>query len=80
MDGRDSVRLGILMNCRGLTELVVLSTGLSLKVINPTGFALLVLVTLVTTLGTAPALGLVAKLGPPRPAGMVPLRAGEESP
>jgi Kef-type K+ transport system membrane component KefB len=71
VSGKDSVRLGILMNCRGLTELVVLSTGLSLNVINPTGFALLVLVTLVTTLGTVPALSLVARLGPRRPAGTV---------
>ncbi|RMI36238.1 cation:proton antiporter [Streptomyces triticirhizae] len=53
---RDSLALGVLMNCRGLTELVVLSLGLNMAIITPAAFALLVLVTLVTTLATAPLL------------------------
>lgn len=53
---RDSLTLGVLMNCRGLTELVVLSLGLNMAIITPAAFALLVLVTLVTTLATAPLL------------------------
>jgi Kef-type K+ transport system membrane component KefB len=54
---RDSVALGVMVNCRGLTELVVLSTGLSLGIIGPDLFAMFVLMTLVTTMMTGPLLG-----------------------
>jgi Kef-type K+ transport system membrane component KefB len=60
---RDSLSLGALMNCRGLTELVVLNVGLQLKVISPTVFAMLVIMTLVSTVATAPALALIARFG-----------------
>ncbi|GAB3726476.1 hypothetical protein GCM10027598_45380 [Amycolatopsis oliviviridis] len=60
---RESLSLGALMNCRGLTELVVLNVGLQLKVISPTVFAMLVIMTLVSTIATAPALTLIAKFG-----------------
>jgi Kef-type K+ transport system membrane component KefB len=53
---RDSWALGALMNCRGLTELVVLNIGLELKVITPTVFAMLVVMTLISTMLTSPAL------------------------
>ncbi|MEU5209192.1 cation:proton antiporter [Streptomyces sp. NPDC020742] len=59
---QDSVSLGALMNCRGLTELVVLGIGLQLKVITPTVFAMLVVMTLVTTVLTAPALHLIDRV------------------
>jgi Kef-type K+ transport system membrane component KefB len=58
MDWPDSVSIGFLMNCRGLTELIVLSVGLSIKVISPTVFAMLVLMTLAATVLTAPGLAL----------------------
>jgi Kef-type K+ transport system membrane component KefB len=59
---RESLSLGALMNCRGLTELVVLSIGLQLKVISPTVFAMLVIMTLVSTVATAPLLSLIARV------------------
>ena len=56
---RESLSLGALMNCRGLTELVVLNVGLQLEVITPTVFAMLVIMTLVSTVMTAPALSML---------------------
>lgn len=53
---RDSMAIGALMNCRGLTELVVLDIGLSLGVIGPGLFTTLVLMALATTAVTGPAL------------------------
>jgi Kef-type K+ transport system membrane component KefB len=52
----DAAALGILMNTRGLMELIVLNVGLDLKVISPTLFAMMVLMALVTTLATTPVL------------------------
>jgi len=56
MSGRDSAALGILMNTRGLVELIVLNIGLDLKIISPTVFTMMVLMVLATTMATAPAL------------------------
>jgi Kef-type K+ transport system membrane component KefB len=53
---RESLSLGALMNCRGLTELIVLNVGLQLKVISPVLFTMLVIMTLITTIATAPLL------------------------
>jgi Kef-type K+ transport system membrane component KefB len=49
-----SLRIGALMNCRGLTELVVLNVGLDLGVLSPTMFTMLVIMALVSTAMTAP--------------------------
>ena len=51
---RDASALGVLMNTRGLAELIVLNIGLQLRVINPRVFAMLVVMSLVTTLATTP--------------------------
>ncbi|MFD8980013.1 cation:proton antiporter [Streptomyces sp. NPDC059564] len=51
---RDAVLLGALMNCRGVTELVVLNVGLGLGVIGVELFTVLVLMALVTTAVTGP--------------------------
>jgi Kef-type K+ transport system membrane component KefB len=59
MSWRDSASLGILMNTRGLMELIVLNIGLDLKVISPTLFAMLVLMAVVTTFATTPILDAV---------------------
>jgi Kef-type K+ transport system membrane component KefB len=56
MGARDALRLGALMNCRGLTELIVLNIGLSLGMITPELFTMLVLVALASTAMTAPIL------------------------
>jgi len=54
---RESLGLGVMVNCRGLTELVVVSTGLSLGIIGPDLFVMFVVMTLVTTAMTGPLLG-----------------------
>src|SRR5256885_772051 len=53
---RESTALGILMNTRGLMELVILNIGLDLKVISPTLFSMMVMMALVTTFMTTPLL------------------------
>lgn len=53
---RDSGILGILMNTRGLMELIVLNIGLDLGVISSTLFAMMVIMALVTTIITTPVL------------------------
>lgn len=55
---RDAVVIGILMNTRGLTEIVILTVGLQLGVISATVFTMMVLMALVTTLVAVPALQL----------------------
>jgi Kef-type K+ transport system membrane component KefB len=55
-DSRTSAALGVLMNTRGLMELIVLNIGLDLGVIGPTLFAMMVLMALATTLATTPIL------------------------
>jgi len=56
---RDSLTIGALMNTRGLMELVVLNIGLDLKVITPEVFTMMVIMALVTTSMTGPALDLI---------------------
>lgn len=59
---REALALGVLMNTRGLVELVVLNIGFDLGVIPPTLFAMLVLMALITTFMTMPGLVLVRAL------------------
>lgn len=61
LSGRDSLSLGVLMNARGLMELIVLNLGLELGVLSPALFAVLVLMTLVTTFATSPLLHLLTR-------------------
>jgi Kef-type K+ transport system membrane component KefB len=56
---RDATTIGVLMNTRGLTELVILSVGLELGVINGTVFTIMVLMALVTTVMATPVLALI---------------------
>jgi Kef-type K+ transport system membrane component KefB len=53
---RNAAALGILMNTRGLMELVVLNIGFDMGVISPTLFAMLVLMAIATTMATTPIL------------------------
>jgi Kef-type K+ transport system membrane component KefB len=65
----DSAAIGILMNTRGLVELIVLNIGFDLHVISPTLFAMLVIMAVVTTMATTPVLQLLARINDPfRPA------------
>ncbi len=63
---RDAGTLGVLLNTRGLIELVVLTVGLKAGVLDPQIFGVLVLMALCTTLATGPLLDLLAR---GRPAG-----------
>lgn len=56
---RDATALGILMNTRGLMELIVLNIGLDLGLITPRLFAMMVVMALATTLITTPLLRLL---------------------
>ncbi len=56
---RESLYLGAYMNTRGLMELVVLRIGLDLGVLSTVLFTILVMMTLVTTVMTAPTLQLI---------------------
>ncbi|TMC18967.1 MAG: hypothetical protein E6J34_15840 [Chloroflexi bacterium] len=53
---RNALSLGILMNTRGLVELIVLNIGLDLGVLSPTMFAIMVIMALVTTMMVSPLL------------------------
>lgn len=53
---REALSLGILMNTRGLVELIVLNIGLDLGVLSPALFAMLVIMALVTTMMASPLL------------------------
>ncbi|RYY22997.1 MAG: cation/H(+) antiporter, partial [Chitinophagaceae bacterium] len=56
---KDSLSLGALMNTRGLMELVVLNIGYDLKVLTPEVFSMMVIMALVTTFMTGPALDVI---------------------
>jgi Kef-type K+ transport system membrane component KefB len=56
---REAFGLGVLMNTRGLVELIVLNIGLDLGVLSPTLFAMLVIMALVTTMMASPLLHLL---------------------
>jgi Kef-type K+ transport system membrane component KefB len=53
---RESAAIGILMNTRGLMELIVLNIGLDMKVISPRLFVMLVIMAVLTTMATTPVL------------------------
>ena len=56
---RDSLTIGALMNTRGLMELVVLNIGFDLGVLSPEVFTMMVIMALVTTFMTGPAIDLI---------------------
>jgi Kef-type K+ transport system membrane component KefB len=56
---RNSLIIGALMNTRGLMELIVLNIGLALGVLTTEVFTMMVIMALVTTFMTGPALDLI---------------------
>jgi Kef-type K+ transport system membrane component KefB len=54
MEARDATTVGVLMNTRGLIEIILLTIGLDRGIIDARLFTLLVLVALITTLLAAP--------------------------
>jgi Kef-type K+ transport system membrane component KefB len=56
MPWREAGAVGLLMNTRGLMELVILNVGLDIGVISPALFAMMVIMALATTFMTSPLL------------------------
>jgi Kef-type K+ transport system membrane component KefB len=56
MPWRESLAVGILVNTKGLVELVILNVGLDLHILSPTLFSMMVIMALATTLMTTPLL------------------------
>ncbi|XP_077244832.1 cation/H(+) antiporter 20-like [Tasmannia lanceolata] len=58
---REALTLGVLMNTKGLVELIVLNIGKENKVLNDEMFAILVLMALITTFMTTPTVMAIYK-------------------
>jgi len=70
-DWRHAATVGTLMNCRGLTELVVLGIGLQIGVLTPQLYAVLVAMAVLTTAATSPVVAWLTRRRtdlPPNPA------------
>lgn len=63
---KDSLIIGALMNTRGLMELIVLNIGYELGILSPEVFSMMVIMALVTTVMTGPALDLIEKIFKPK--------------
>jgi Kef-type K+ transport system membrane component KefB len=60
MGWREAAGLGVLLNTRGLVELVILAAGLELGVLTPPVYTMMVLMALVTTAMATPVLQALA--------------------
>lgn len=58
---KDSLSIGVLMNTRGLMELIVLNIGYEMGILPPPIFVMLVIMAIVTTFMTTPALSLIER-------------------
>ena len=58
-DNRTALGVGVLMNARGLMELIIINIGLQAGVIGPALFSMLVLMAIVTTLMASPVFEVV---------------------
>ena len=56
MPWRESLAIGVLVNTKGLVELVILNVGLDLHILSPTLFSMMVTMALATTVMTSPLL------------------------
>ena len=61
---KDSLSIGVLMNTRGLMELIVLNIGYEMGILPPPIFVMLVIMALVTTFMTSPLLSLINMIFP----------------
>jgi len=61
---KDSLSIGILMNTRGLMELIVLNIGYEMGILPPSIFVMLVIMALITTFMTTPALSVINRFFP----------------
>lgn len=58
---QNALRIGALMNTRGLMELIILNIGYDLGILTPEVFTMMVFMALATTFMTAPALNLIER-------------------
>ena len=69
----EALALGVLMNARGMMELIILNIGLERGIITPTLFTVMVMMAIVTTLMTVPIFNLISRrYQQPADAGAVP--------
>jgi Kef-type K+ transport system membrane component KefB len=61
MSWADAFLIGIMLNTRGLVELVVLNIGLDLGILSPVLFSMMVIMAFATTFATSPLLSLVIR-------------------
>lgn len=61
---KDSLSIGVLMNTRGLMELIVLNIGYEMGILPPPIFVMLVIMALVTTFMTTPIMSFIEKIFP----------------
>ena len=66
LSNRESLGVGILMNARGLMELIILNIGLERGLLSPALFAALVVMAVVTTIMTSPMFDWLAREQPLR--------------
>ncbi len=59
---KESLTIGVLMNTRGLMELIVLNIGYDLGVLSSEIFAMLVIMALITTIMTGPCLDIINRI------------------
>lgn len=64
LNWRDSLTIGVLMNTRGLTELIALNIGFDLGLLSPEVFSMMVIMALVTTFMAGPALDFISYMLP----------------
>ena len=64
---REASVLGVLLNTRGLIELVILNIGLEAGILSPLAFSMLVMMALVTTFITSPLLHLLLPANDTKP-------------
>ena len=69
MSWREAGVVGVLLNTRGLMEIVILNVGLDIRVISPALFSMMVIMALVTTFMTSPALDALRASWATSPAG-----------
>ena len=62
MSWEDACQLGLMMNTRGLVELIVLNVGLDIGILSSTLFSMMVCMALVTTCMTTPMMDWVSSL------------------
>lgn len=68
LDARESGTIAVLVNTRGLTELIALNVGLADGIIDKQLFAVLVLMAVITTLATSPLLTAIQRVRAPEAA------------